>query len=333
MVFLIASAGLVFASLLVPGYVRAAWTTAFVTVGIMCVVLAALTAWFGELSSAQASIIMLFGDIGVVIAVFSLADRDGAQVLGALLVLSTLFVAIFMRPVYSGVQLILVAVAATIIPILGSDQLAVQMLRCGIILVSVTCPAVFVLILRSQLDRAAHQALELATTDPLTGLVNRRGLEDRTPALLARASRCGTPVGVLVADVDHFKGINDTYGHAAGDEVLTLLAGILRDHVGRDDVITRLGGEEIAVVTIADMEEVVALAERLRAAVEDGARAWGVTVSIGVTCGATRTADDPELLWSLLDRADELMYDAKRAGRNQVKVGCGMPAPTPQSIP
>jgi len=166
-----------------------------------------------------------------------------------------------------------------------------------------------------------NQLLEtLAVTDGLTGVDNRKRLADVLAAQFARFRRNGRPFAVLMVDIDRFKAINDTWGHAAGDDVLVRTAAILREAVRAVDFVARYGGEEFVVVLVetatAGARDV---AERIRSAIESGPITGGdariaVTVSIGVT--HSREDDDgPE---AVLRRADVALYKAKRAGRNQV---------------
>jgi diguanylate cyclase (GGDEF)-like protein len=168
---------------------------------------------------------------------------------------------------------------------------------------------------------------EGALQDPLTGLYNRRHFEERLASELAAAQRHERPVSLLMADVDHFKAINDAHGHLAGDEALKMVAFVLRGAVRKEDVLARYGGEEFVIVAReTPLDGAQALAERIRRAVEKSRCAWhghdlGVTVSIGVTVsvGATefvsgRTERD------LIDAADRALYLAKQAGRNRVVV-------------
>lgn len=185
-----------------------------------------------------------------------------------------------------------------------------------------------VLLLREWLLRHAARDRRLALTDPLTLVANRRGLEHAVPGLVARASRERRPLGVVVLDVDHFKQVNDRHGHAMGDLVLRQVAGTLAAAVGPDDLVVRLGGEEFAVLTVLEplepLEplELAALAERLRAQVAETGGAFGVTASAGVAWDAAGlTGPEPvQAAWTLVDRADGLMYDAKRSGRDRVRV-------------
>jgi diguanylate cyclase (GGDEF)-like protein len=163
-----------------------------------------------------------------------------------------------------------------------------------------------------------RQAEARASTDALTGLPNRRYF-DEFCALLARRRRAEDAVGVLMVDIDKFKGLNDRFGHQVGDEVLRAVAGAIVGAVREDDVPARYGGEEFAVLLRKPTRTVaVEVGERVREAV--GAldlRRWGVSgvsVSVGVA-----VADDPEAaIETVIQQADAALYDAKRRGRDRV---------------
>jgi diguanylate cyclase (GGDEF)-like protein/PAS domain S-box-containing protein len=162
---------------------------------------------------------------------------------------------------------------------------------------------------------------EQVLRDALTGLCNRRCLEERLDQELRRARRSGTPLAVLLLDLDRFKEVNDQHGHAAGDVLLARFARLLEESVRADDVVARYGGEEFTVILPgAGAREALKVAEKVRRrtqrlSIEAGERRLGeVTVSIGVAshpdCG-----DWPE---ELLEAADRALYRAKREGRNRV---------------
>jgi two-component system cell cycle response regulator len=172
--------------------------------------------------------------------------------------------------------------------------------------------------LRDNLD----QSLELAVTDQLTGLHNRRYMESQLDALVRRAVLGGSdPVALLVIDIDHFKKINDSFGHGVGDEVLREFAVRLASNVRAIDLPVRFGGEEFVVVMPeTELAHAHRIAERIRLHVAgspfrvlDGEELLTVTISIGV---AASLADDTPL--KLVRRADEAMYEAKAHGRNRV---------------
>ncbi len=159
-----------------------------------------------------------------------------------------------------------------------------------------------------------------AFVDALTGVWNRGALFDLLHRETERAKRSGSPLAVAMLDIDHFKGVNDTYGHPGGDEVLTELCRRLREEVRAYDSVGRYGGEEFAVVFPDTRPELVAgLGERLRRAVEEapfvlGNQRESLTISVGMACleGEDDTVD------ALLQRADEALYRAKGEGRNRV---------------
>ncbi|MGQ9368867.1 sensor domain-containing diguanylate cyclase [Azospirillum sp. A39] len=171
--------------------------------------------------------------------------------------------------------------------------------------------------------RNMEEALrDLAAKDPLTGILNRRSFMDLARQRLARARRRGEPLSMLVLDVDHFKRVNDRYGHAAGDEALRLIAGgcqrLLREH----DVLGRLGGEEfVACLSGTTADEACVVAERLRRslsriAVPGPGGPFRLTASIGVA-GVDESVDTVE---AAIHNADLALYRAKNAGRNRVAV-------------
>ncbi|MFL6796918.1 MAG: PleD family two-component system response regulator [Xanthobacteraceae bacterium] len=164
-------------------------------------------------------------------------------------------------------------------------------------------------------------SIEMAVTDALTGLYNRRYMETHVAALVHQASSRGKPLSVLVLDIDYFKSINDAYGHDAGDDVLREFAVRIRKSIRGIDLACRYGGEEFVVVMPeADLAVASVVAERLRRSIatepflmQQGSRAVEVTISIGMAALATG-----ENASSVLKRADQALYRAKRDGRNRV---------------
>lgn len=168
-----------------------------------------------------------------------------------------------------------------------------------------------------------------ASTDPLTGLFNRRGFYEAAAQLRARAAKKREPVSVLMFDLDHFKSVNDRFGHATGDDVIHRFARTAADSMRAEDIVARLGGEEFAAI-VAGGEDVAALiGERVRgnfqvAGTHFNDIAINATVSVGAACSRDHALD----LHVLLDRADAALYQAKKGGRNRVVVAAE-PEPHP----
>ena len=168
---------------------------------------------------------------------------------------------------------------------------------------------------------------ENALTDELTKLPNRRALAQRFLQEMQRARRHKNAIGFLMIDLDHFKQVNDTYGHLNGDAVLHELAQILASTARDSDVCARYGGEEFALILHETSESgAKILAERIRAKVAASTFPGGLKLTISIGVAAT---DDAALFTQLMDRADQALYSAKQAGRNQVKVA-DMTAPAPK---
>jgi two-component system cell cycle response regulator len=161
----------------------------------------------------------------------------------------------------------------------------------------------------------------LAALDPLTGSYNRRFGLTRLHEEFGRAVRINAPLGVLMFDLDHFKKVNDTYGHLAGDRVLSRITKIARSVMRDGDILVRYGGEEfLAILPAAAKDDAAQVAERLRRKVEDvqimdGDDAIRVSVSIGVAAYPDVDIADEK---QLVDLADKALYQAKESGRNRV---------------
>lgn len=162
---------------------------------------------------------------------------------------------------------------------------------------------------------------ESSTRDPLTGADNRRNMDSRLQAEIAFAQRHRRPLSVILLDIDHFKSVNDRYGHPAGDAVLKSVAGVVRGQLRTEDAFARYGGEEFVIV-LRDTTVVQAalVAERVRekiakTSIEIGGGAINVTVSAGCAALACSLGTSTE---DLIGVADKRLYKAKRGGRNRV---------------
>lgn len=202
-----------------------------------------------------------------------------------------------------------------------------------------------IFMLVSERTVSAHKTA--ASIDPLTGLLNRRGFSEATSRMIEREAKAGRPITVMIFDIDHFKSVNDRFGHAAGDDVLQVFANVVIGSLRITDLIGRVGGEEFAALLPCSVEEAVVAAERVREAFEASGVAIDdapleTTVSIGVAGGPAKTE-----LEVLMASADTALYQAKRTGRNRVEVAVEQPlslengrrsmagshAPQPEKVP
>ena len=171
----------------------------------------------------------------------------------------------------------------------------------------------------TQLNLVLQREKELARTDMLTGLANRRAFYEALQVERARATRYGRPMTLVYLDLDNFKRVNDTLGHAVGDELLACVADLLRRTLRASDTVGRLGGDEFALLlpeTNAQAAE--ALLQKLGSVLGDTMRAkqWPVTFSMG----AAAFLDNPATVEEMIRTADELMYSVKKSGKNRISV-------------
>lgn len=169
-------------------------------------------------------------------------------------------------------------------------------------------------------ERIEAEQRSIASRDPLTGTLNRRAFVERGRDLLDRARRAGRPCALVIADLDHFKSVNDRFGHAAGDQVLTGLSCLAGRALPTGGLLVRLGGEEFGLLVTGTQAMAGALAERIRADLEATRfetehEAFRVTVSMGVAT----TEDVGHILDALMAAADVALYQAKSRGRNRIE--------------
>jgi diguanylate cyclase (GGDEF)-like protein len=178
-------------------------------------------------------------------------------------------------------------------------------------------------------ERTVRMHRDAASTDELTGLLNRRGLMAAARQMIERFEREREPLSVLAFDLDHFKKINDRFGHATGDAALRVFASAAGANLRATDVVGRFGGEEFVAVVRGSAADAAVAAERVRAAFEQAAltvadQPLAATVSVGVACGQPG-AD----FLALVAAADLALYKAKENGRNRVELADTMPAAAP----
>ncbi len=168
-----------------------------------------------------------------------------------------------------------------------------------------------------------HEAalIQLARHDPLTGTANRRYFFERAEQEFMRSRRYQTPLSITLIDVDHFKHINDQYGHATGDEVLKLLSGKIAALLRESDLLARIGGEEFAILMPSTgLAGAALMAERLRLAIaEEASAVAGQILHLRFSAGVTQLKAQDQSIEDCLRRADEAMYKAKQAGRDRVE--------------
>ncbi|WBQ17588.1 GGDEF domain-containing protein [Sphingobium yanoikuyae] len=190
----------------------------------------------------------------------------------------------------------------------------------------------FVLIVARLSEMTTNDIVRIASLerdvmrDPMTGVYNRRYLDSRLDEEISRARRSHSPLSALMVDLDHFKHINDTYGHPVGDEVIRHVSALIMSQVRVSDIMVRYGGEEFLVIaTDSALEEVSALGDRLLVQL----RSHGVALANGQSLPVTASIgaallEDAETQGVFLHRADEALYEAKRTGRNRMCIASPM---------
>ncbi len=220
-------------------------------------------------------------------------------------------------------------IALALMPLLGAGEIPLPGVLLGALALSLlVAPSVYWLVLlplhreyeqRVEAEANALNQGQLAITDPLTHIMNRRGITVALLDVMAQAERYRAPLTVAMADIDHFKKINDNYGHEAGDQVLEEIAGILSEELRMPDKVGRYGGEEFVVLfPHTGLVQARKISDRIRARVgkhrfDTKAGRLPVTISVGVA--QFQRGEDLE---KLVSRADRALYDAKEAGRNRV---------------
>ena len=173
---------------------------------------------------------------------------------------------------------------------------------------------------RFQMDSRAENLQKQATTDPLTGMHNRRYFEEALKGYLGEFNKIGATLGLLILDLDHFKSVNDNYGHDVGDVVLKEVALRMRAICREHDMVARLGGEEFALITpYANRDQLLGVAERYREMVEDlKIKSGNVVIRPTVSIGVATNEDGCDSVDELFKAADRKLYQAKNTGRNRV---------------
>jgi diguanylate cyclase (GGDEF)-like protein len=173
-------------------------------------------------------------------------------------------------------------------------------------------------VVAKQLEKKVNEVTWLSQTDSLTQIYNRHKLTEIFPMESAKAKFYGTELAVILFDIDHFKKINDTYGHETGDIVLVELTQLVRSMIRKNDLFVRWGGEEFLLLLPDALDEVRHLAERIRKQVMEFS--FTSTGTVTISLGVAAYAPDSDTIDTLVSKADSVLYRAKLEGRNRVEV-------------
>lgn len=236
----------------------------------------------------------------------------------------------FMRLPHALAQLALVGVAYGLLLSLDAPSQTVAT-RWLTTMTTLLLAGLLIARLRSSLESSFEELSRRAGRDPLTGAMNRRALEERTARGVPGRRRTDEPLSVIVADLDNLKELNDALGHSAGDDALRITAEVLRAAVRDTDTVARTGGDEFVVLLPGtSAHQARAIAERLHSAAQSRLAAFGDTgLSVGVAGDEGAAGKSFATLWR---EADELMYEAKRAGGDRVGTGALEPPPVPEPV-
>lgn len=265
------------------------------------------------------------GPLGVVLIAAALATTHGYSDGAVLYMWPVLWAAAFFGRLGAGLVVVWIGMAHAVALIaMPAGQANID--RWVDVVASTAVVAVVVRVLVERNERLLARLEAEARIDPLTGVLNRRGMQERLDVELARAARDRTPIAVAAFDIDHFKHVNDEHGHEVGDRVLALLGATLAHEARGADVVARVGGEEFTVVLPgAEAREALTFAERVRRAFADPAGAErlsrGVPEGLVVTVSAGIAAAGPVIdEHALFEAADHALYAAKRSGRDRAVV-------------
>lgn len=269
---------------------------------------------------------LAYADIGVTVILITFVDPSAALHGSALFAIIGCYAAHFVTHRIRIVHMVFTSIVVCVLGLqmwLMNDDLGGACYRVAVSLLAINGTVFLLSIYTDDFQHALRTQLKLANTDSLTGLFNRRGFEYWAGSLLVPATR---NFGVVVADIDNYKLLNDQFGHDVGDQILRRIAESLRGVTGDYAVLARVGGDEFAFATDLDRDALVAVAERMRMGCSSYWHGRPVTISVGVaSCdlhgpGSTTRAAAKEVLDSAITAADDALYLAKQAGRNHVRV-------------
>ncbi|PVY28167.1 diguanylate cyclase (GGDEF)-like protein [Williamsia muralis] len=312
---------------LAPSFIKDGLMIFVVVIWLFTLASLAVTLRRGRLSDREFMVIGLGALLCIFGASLLVTDPAAARAIVSLLAVLPAIAAMgSSRRVTGAFTLIAVSLAVTssVVEVTSTTALLVAGTAA---VITVIVPVSMVAALRASLRLAMDKLARLGETDPLTGLLNRRGLLKRSGGLLDSTTKAGRCIGFMMIDVDDFKIVNDTYGHAYGDTELRGTAAAIRRASGPDALVSRIGGEEFVVMAAVNgAAELIPLAERIR---EGVAHDCMVTISIGaVYAPVARSAQGSPNIERVIDRltrsADKCVYSAKDSGRNRV-MSCEVP--------
>jgi diguanylate cyclase (GGDEF)-like protein len=280
----------------------------------------------GRLNHAGYSVVLALGTVLISLAAVSNGERSGGPAgYDELYYLWVVFYAAYYLPRRGlALQVLLIAVSYGVTLVL-IDPGPIATSRWLTVIGLVTGGAIVVRLLTEHVEQLMAELDEAASTDRLTGLANRRALDEHYRREAARAARTGEPVALVLLDLNRFKHINDLYGHAAGDTALVGIAGRMRNILRATDVAARVGGDEfVLLLPNSDLENATAVAERLA---ESAAERYAGITPVGFCFGVAVCEAGAESLDDMMRRADQELYVKKRARYSGASSPTPLPAP------
>lgn len=304
-----------------PEFVRPGGMPALVAVWLFTLASFVYTLRAGKLSDRQFVVVGFGGMIGVAVSAFVVTDPAAARAIVALLSAIPVIAAMASTRRVTTLFTMVAILFAVVLSVYWSTSNAARFVAAGAAILTVYIPVLMVAALRSSLEFAVEKVSRLGEIDPLTGALNRRGLVSRHAGVFDRCIRRGEAASFLLIDIDHFKEVNDSRGHAAGDKVLVDTVRTIAAAAPPHSLVSRLGGEEFVVLCVVDsVADMSAKAARIRAAV---AAEGQVTLSVGAVFAPIELANEgrpnvSEIIDALTWQADRTVYQAKAHGRNRV---------------
>lgn len=305
-----------------PEFVRAGMMPALIVIWLLGVALCLYTARVGRLTDRQFAIVGVGAMIGIAFSAAVVTDPAASRAIVALLAIAPA-IAAMASTIRTTIGLSLTAILlASAFSAVAATTVVGALVASVAAALTVCIPVFMVVVLRSSLEFAMERVALVGEIDPLTRALNRRGLIHRHARVFEHCTAYRRPVGFLLIDIDHFKAVNDTFGHTAGDSVLVNAVRAITASAPEGSLVSRIGGEEFVVMFPVDsIAEISAAASRIRGAV---AAEGEVTVSVGAVLSpieADHTAGPPnasEIIDDLTRVADRCVYRAKSLGRDRV---------------